>query len=112
MIIKPLIVRTNKPNIPSEEVSKEIVFKRPFPLNIAVKNEPISSDISINMSHESDKIFNDCGIIKTKTINAIIIINETMLKYLLIALNTPKCIIPPYCLGTVSTNIHKHLLTI
>ena len=83
MIIKPLIVRTNKPNIPSEDISTVIVFKRPLTLNIAVKNETISIDISIKISHESGNGINTCGIIKPKKINEIIIINEIMLKYLL-----------------------------
>lgn len=95
MIIKPLIIRTNKPNIPSEDKSTVIVFKRPLTLNIAVKNETISIDISINMSHESGNGFNTSGIIKPKTINAINIINETMLKYFLTVLNTP--FIVPSC---------------
>lgn len=60
MIIKPLIIRTIKPNIPSEEISTVIVFKPPFTLNIAVENEPVSSDSSINMSHKSGKGFNTC----------------------------------------------------
>ena len=47
----------------SEDKSTVIVFKRPLTLNIAVKNETISIDISINISHESGNGCNTCGII-------------------------------------------------
>lgn len=83
MIIKPLIVTTNKLSIKSEDKSTVIVFKRPLTLNIAVKNETINIDISINISQESGNGCNSCGIIKPKTINAMIINNEIILKYFL-----------------------------
>lgn len=79
---------TNKANIPREEISKVIIFKSPFTLNKAVKNEPISSNNSINMSHESGKGFNTCGIIKPKMIKVINNTNEIILKYLLIVLTS------------------------
>lgn len=83
MIIKPLIVIAIKLKIPSEDKSTVIVFKRPLTLNIAVKNETINIDISINISHESGNGCNTCGIIKPKTINNMIINNEIILKYFL-----------------------------
>lgn len=83
MIIKPLIVTTNKLSIKSEDKSTVIVFKRPLTLKIAVKNETINIDISINISQESGNGCNACGIIKPKTINAMIINNEIILKYFL-----------------------------
>lgn len=78
------ISRTTKASIPSEEVNTAMVLKRPFTLNNAVKNDPISSDIIITMSHESGKGLNTCGIIKPNMINAMSNTNEIMPKYLFI----------------------------
>lgn len=77
-------VMTNKTNMPIEEIIRAIIFKIPFSLNNAVKNEPSSNNNNVIMSHDSGKGFNTCGVIKPKTINRMNNTNESMLKYLLI----------------------------
>lgn len=72
---------TNRTSIPSEEIDKAIVFKRPFTLNIAAKNEPNKSKSNNHKSNDSGKGFNTSGIKKTKMINVIININEIKLRY-------------------------------
>jgi len=75
---------TNKINIPIEEIDRVIVFKHPFKLKNAVKNEPSNSSNNNNKSKDSGKGFNTCGIIKLKIIKIIINTNEIKPRYFFI----------------------------
>ena len=76
------MIITNKTNIPSEEIDKVAIFKRPLKLKNAVTNAPISKSSNNNKSKDSGKLLNTSGIIKPRMIKVIININEINPKYL------------------------------
>ncbi len=83
IILIPNSITTTNPNIPRDETTNVIVFKRPFTLNNAARNEPSKSNMITTISQESGKGVKTCGTIKPRIINIINNTNETKLKCVL-----------------------------